>query len=73
MLWLAEATRGKVCFVGSQWLRTALLLVFSLPVALEVLVGTCSRGTATTAPLLYLLGGSFLGRMLKINTCHVKS
>jgi len=41
-------------------------------VALEVLVGTCSGGTETTACFLYLLGGFFFVRILKINKWYVK-
>lgn len=52
--------------------RYALEEVRMASVALEVLVGTCSGGTETTACFLYLLGGFFFVRILKINKWYVK-
>lgn len=43
--------------------RYALEEVRIASVALEVLVGTCSGGTETTACFLYLLGGFFFVRI----------
>lgn len=52
--------------------RYALEEVRMASVALEVLAGTCSGGTETTACFLYLLGGFFFVRILKINKWYVK-
>lgn len=52
--------------------RYALEEVRMASVALEVLVGTCSGGTETTACFLCLLGGFFFVRILKINKWYVK-